>query len=149
MTTHLDGVTRAWLAAGPDADVPRMPDELARRLLRLEEYEHAHRDQWGNWEFAFSEANGAGRLWEPDIDRWLLDRRRELDPAAEPPWPGRRPFAICLSHDVDLIADAVTPRQALRSMRPTLRWFANAVRRSCVLRGRSGISDRDRQRAEL
>jgi hypothetical protein len=117
---HVDRTTRAWLGLPPASDAPRLPDDLARRLLRSEEYEYSHRDQWGNWEFAFSEANGAGRLWEPDIDRWLLDRRRELDPAAEPPWPGRRPFAICLSHDVDLIADAVTPRQALRSMRLSL-----------------------------
>jgi len=76
--THVDAVTRAWLglAAG---DVPQMPEPLARRLLRLEEYEHAHRDQWGNWEFGFCEAYRDSRLWEPDVERWLRDRQREAE----------------------------------------------------------------------
>lgn len=94
-----------------------MPDSLARRLLRCEEYDRPYRDQWGNWEFGFSEANSAGRLWEPDVDRWLRDQAPE---GARSRWPDGRPFAICLSHDVDLIADSVTPRQALRSMRLSL-----------------------------
>jgi hypothetical protein len=99
-----------------------MPDELARRLLRLEEYEHAHRDQWGNWEFAFCEAYREGRLWEPDVDRWLLQFR------TAPLWPEERAFAICLTHDVDLVAETLTPRQALRSMRLSLLGPQGAVR---------------------
>ena len=122
MTPDVDAVTRAWLAVGPEADVPRMPDELARRLLRLEEFEHAHRDQWGNWEFAFCEAYREGRLWEPDVDRWLAQFRTASL------WPDDRPFAICLTHDVDLVADQVTPRQALRSMRLSLLGPQGAVR---------------------
>jgi peptidoglycan/xylan/chitin deacetylase (PgdA/CDA1 family) len=122
VTTHVQAVTRAWLAAGSDAEVPRMPDELARRLLRLEEYERAHRDQWGNWEFAFCEAYREGRLWEPDVDRWLAQFR------TAPLWPDNRPFAVCLTHDVDLVADQVTPRQAIRSMRLSLLGPQGAVR---------------------
>jgi peptidoglycan/xylan/chitin deacetylase (PgdA/CDA1 family) len=118
---HVDALTRAWLGLSPERAVPQMPDQLARRLLRLEEYEHSHRDQWGNWEFAMCEAYREGRLWEPDVDRWLLDQRRELGPDAAPLWPDGRPFAICLSHDVDLVSEAVTPSQALRSMRLSLR----------------------------
>jgi hypothetical protein len=109
---HVDRLTRAW--AGHD--VPPMPDALARRLLRTEEYAQPHRDQWGNWEFAFCTAYREGRLWEPDVDRWLLEH---TDATAR--WPGGRRFAICLSHDVDLVSEAVTPRQALRSMRLSLR----------------------------
>ncbi len=122
MTTHVEAVTRAWLAAGSDADVPRMPDELARRLLRLEEYEHAHRDQWGNWEFAFCEAYRDGRLWEPDVDRWLAQHRTASL------WPDDRPFTICLTHDVDLVADRLTARQAIRSMRLSLLGPQGSVR---------------------
>jgi peptidoglycan/xylan/chitin deacetylase (PgdA/CDA1 family) len=122
VNTHVDAVIRTWLAAGADADVPRMPDELARRLLRLEEYEHAHRDQWGNWEFAFCEAYRQGRLWEPDVDRWLAQFR------TAPLWPDDRPFAICLTHDVDLVADQVTAKQAIRSMRLSLLGPQGAVR---------------------
>ena len=112
---HLDALTRVWLGLPAGQDVPSMPEPLARRLLRLEEYEHAGRDQWGNWEFAMCEAYREGRLWEPDVDRWLLENAE-----AAPRWPDGRSFAICLSHDVDLVSEAVTPSQALRSMRLSL-----------------------------
>ena len=113
--SHADALTRAWLGLPAGTDVPRMPDPLARRLLRLEEYEHPDRDQWGNWEFAMCEAYREGRLWEPDVDRWLLQNGD-----ATGRWPEGRQFAICLSHDVDLVSEAVTLRQALRSMRLSL-----------------------------
>jgi hypothetical protein len=109
---HIDALARAWLGLPAGRDVPTMPERLARRLLRAEEYEQSHRDQWGNWEFAFCDAYREGRLWEPDLDRWLLEVG-----GPEPLWPDGHPFAICLSHDVDLVSEAVTPRQALRSMR--------------------------------
>src|SRR5579864_5361021 len=112
---HVDAMTRAWLGLPPGHDVPSMPEPLARRLLRLEEYEHSARDQWGNWEFAMCEAYREGRLWEYDVDRWLLQHDD-----ATPRWPDGRPFSICLSHDVDLFSEAVTARQALRSMRLSL-----------------------------
>ena len=136
---HVDALTRAWLGLGPDREVAQLPDDLARRLLRIEEYEHSYRDQWGNWEFGLCAAFRAGRLWEPDIDRWLLDRRRELGNAVAPLWPEGRPFAMCLSHDVDLIAEAVTPRQAMRSMRLSL-LGAGASRRERMTRlARPGV----------
>jgi len=115
---HVDAIVRVWLGLAPDREVPTLPPALARRLLRLEEYEHRHRDQWGNWEFGFCEAMRDGRLWEPDVDRWVHEQRRALGTSS--PWPEGRPFAICLSHDVDLISDAVTPHQAWRSMRLSL-----------------------------
>jgi hypothetical protein len=111
---------RTWLGLRAGEDVPRLPDDLVRRLLRVEEYEHAHRDQWGNWEYGFCEAFRAGRLREPDIDRWLAEQRLAVGGSAHPLWPDSRPFAICLTHDVDLISTAVTPRQALRSMQTSL-----------------------------
>jgi hypothetical protein len=136
---HVDALTRAWLGIGRNQSIPQLPDDLARRLLRIEEHEHAHRDQWGNWEFGLCAAFRAGRLWEPDIDRWLLDTRRELGGAAGPLWPDGRPFAICVSHDVDLIAETVTPRQALRSMRLSL-LGAGASRRERITRlARPGV----------
>jgi len=113
---HVEMLTRAWLGLPRGRDAPLMPEQLARRLLRVEEYEHSARDQWGNWEFAMCEAYRQGRLWEPDIDRWLLQH----GDAALPRWPGGRQYAICLSHDVDLVSESVTPRQALRSMRLSL-----------------------------
>jgi len=137
---HLDSTTRAWLGLPASSDVPALPETLARRLLRLEELEQPHRDQWGNWEFGFCEAYRAGKLWEPEVDAWLVQQRREIGVGS--PWPGGRPFAICLSHDVDLIAEAVTPKQALRSMRlslldgsGTVRLARPVVRAARALRG--------------
>jgi len=123
----------------PHEDVPELPDELARRLLRLEEYEHAHRDRWGNWEFAFCEAYRAGRLWETDVDRWVADRRRELGGTARGLWPDGRPFAVCVTHDVDLIAEAVTLRQAARSARTSLLDAGGSRRERLVRLARPGV----------
>jgi len=128
---HVDSLTRAWLGR----EGPRLPDDLARRLLRIEEHEHAHRDQWGNWEFAFCEAYRTGRLWEPDVDRWLADKRGEGSAL----WPGGRPFAVCLSHDVDLVSESVTPRQALRSMRLSLLGAPTSRRDTIVRLARPGV----------
>jgi len=97
---HVDAFTRSWLGLPAGSEVPAMPEALARRLLRCEELERTERDQWGNWEFGFAEAHAEGRLWEPDVDRWLRDQGSE-----EARWPDGRPFAICLSHDVDLMAE--------------------------------------------
>ena len=136
---HADGLTRAWLGLGRDQEIPQLPDDLARRLLRFEEHEHSYRDQWGNWEFGLCAAFRAGRLWEPDIDRWLLDMRRALGGAAGPLWPDGRPFAICVSHDVDLIAETVTPRQALRSMRLSLLGAGASPRERITRLARPGV----------
>jgi peptidoglycan/xylan/chitin deacetylase (PgdA/CDA1 family) len=126
---HVDALTRTWLGLSAESDAPQLPDDLARRLLRTEEYEHWYRDQWGNWEFGLCEAHRSGRLWEPDVDRWLFEQRRDLGPAAVPLWPDARPFAICLSHDVDLVSNQVTPRQARRSMRLSLLGAGSSVTR--------------------
>jgi peptidoglycan/xylan/chitin deacetylase (PgdA/CDA1 family) len=121
---YLAATVRTWLGvpASASAAVPALPPELARRLLRDEEYEREHRDQWGCWEYGFCESYREGRLWEPDVDRWVTERRRELAASVqlEPLWPDGHEFAVFLSHDVDLVSDASTPAQTLRSMRASL-----------------------------
>ena len=133
---------RSWLGLPAGVEAPTLPDELARRLLRLEEYESPHRDQWGNWEFGFCEAYREGRLWEPDVDRWAAERRRELAASTElePLWPDWHEFAVCLTHDVDLISRVSTPRQALRSMRASLAGSGAQSRRERLVRlARPGV----------
>ena len=121
---YLEATVRAWLGVPADANVaiPPLPPELARRLLRLEEYERDHRDQWGCWEYGFCESFREGRLWEPDVDRWVAERRRELGRSVqlEPLWPDRRSFAVCMTHDVDLVSYQSTPAQVVRSIRSSL-----------------------------
>jgi hypothetical protein len=121
--------------------VPRLPEPLARRLLRAEEYEQPHRDQWGNWEFAFCESFRAGRLWEPEVDAWVARQRRAIAPTAElePLWPDDRAFAVCLTHDVDLLSRASTPKQVLRSLRTSLADPAETVRERVVRAARPAV----------
>lgn len=121
---HLEETVRGWLGlpASSSVPVPGLPDHLARLLLRTEEYERSHRDQWGCWEFGFGESFRRGRLLDPEIDRWVAEQRRTLSASVElePLWPDGHAFAVCLTHDVDLVSGASTPRQVARSMRAGL-----------------------------
>ena len=122
---YLDETVRTWLGLRRDdaTDVPRLPESLARRLLREEEYERTHRDQWGCWEYGFSESFRAGTLLVPEVDLWVTAERRRLADAGvrlAPLWPDGKQFALCLTHDVDLVSLASTPAQVLRSMRFSL-----------------------------
>jgi hypothetical protein len=119
---YVEETTRVWIGLPRAAEVPALPDPLARRFLRLEEVERPHRDQWGCWEASFGESFRDGRLWEPDVDAWVAARRAELAApvALEPLWPEGKPFAVCLTHDVDLVSSSLTPAQAVRSLRASL-----------------------------
>jgi len=139
LRAHLATTVRAWLGSSATEDVPELPDALARRLLRVEEYERSHRDRWGNWEFAYCDSLREGRLWEADVDRWVADRRRELGLRSGDLWPEARPFAVCLTHDVDLVSEAVTPQQALRSMRTSLNGGGASRHETLVRLARPGV----------
>jgi len=124
VVSYLEDTVRVWLGlpAASDVPVPQLPEALARRFLRVEEVENEHRDQWGCWEYGACEAFRRGALWEPEVDRWLAERRAELAGRTElePLWPDGKRFAVSLSHDVDLLSDTVTPGQALRGLRASL-----------------------------
>ena len=113
---YLDETVRVWLGLRePDVEVPRLPEQLARLLLRLEEHERPERDRWGCWDYAMSE--NAAELRIAPVDRWLAEQREELArrTTLEPLWPAGHSFAICLTHDVDVVSDRLTPTQVLRS----------------------------------
>ena len=142
---HVDALTRAWLGLSPDRDVPGCRTARAPAAPQLEEYEHSHRDQWGNWEFGFCKASAkAGSGSRTSIVGCSTDGASSAT-APSRSGPDGRPFAICLSHDVDLIADAVTPRQAFRSMRLSVLGESSSSRDpssvphgpQCALRGLS------------
>jgi hypothetical protein len=115
---YLDETVRVWLGlpASASVDPPTLPKSLARLFLRLEEYETDRRDRWGRWDFDQSENFHAGRHRDPEVDRWVAARRAELADTThlEPLWPDGRRFAVCLTHDVDLVSHRSTPRQAAR-----------------------------------
>jgi hypothetical protein len=110
---YLDETVRVWL--GLPEEPPSLPPALARLLLRLEEHESVHRDRWGRWEFGFSE-----QPLTPALDHWVAERRAELGAGLVPLWPDGQRFAVCLTHDVDLVSARSTPRQVLRSARAGL-----------------------------
>ena len=93
----------------PEATPPRVRNPRTNEtcvLLRVEEYEQVHRDQWGCWEHGFSENFWNGRLWVPEVDMWVLERERELSGRYHlaPRWPEGHRFAVCLTHDVDMVS---------------------------------------------
>jgi peptidoglycan/xylan/chitin deacetylase (PgdA/CDA1 family) len=122
--TYLEETVRQWLGLleSSGLEVPRLPAALARRFLREEEYERSYRDQWGCWEFGFSESFLDGTLLSPAIDQWAAEERRRLEQITTlvPLWPDGQPFVVCLGHDVDLVSTASTPRQVARSMQNSL-----------------------------
>lgn len=120
---HLDHLVRTWLGIRAEAvEAPQLPPHLARLVLRLEEVEQPERDSWGGWPFAASDNFRRGALYEPEIDLWLDQRRAELESqmSLEPRWPRGHRFAVCLTHDVDLVSLSSTPAQALRYARAGL-----------------------------
>jgi hypothetical protein len=124
LSRYLEETVRVWLGLATDAPVepPRLPDALARALLRLEEHDRADRDAWGRWDFHLSQQFEGAQIWEAPIDRWVADRRAELSTRTplEPLWPEARRFAVCLTHDVDLVSPRSTPLQVVRHARAGL-----------------------------
>lgn len=127
---HVDRSVRLWLglSRSADVDMPRLPTYLERRFLRIEEYERSGRDAWGCWDHSFSENFRDGTLAVPEVDRWLVNRRAELRArtSLEPLWPAGKRFAVCLTHDVDVLAARSTPRQVVRHATAGLRRGAGA-----------------------
>jgi peptidoglycan/xylan/chitin deacetylase (PgdA/CDA1 family) len=92
----------------PNRAAERLLETMFRELSRTPEVEVTARDMWGNWDFSFGESNLRGELYTPWLDKPLMELRRDLlqeNPRLEPEplWPEGKPFAVCLTHDVDLI----------------------------------------------
>lgn len=92
-------------------------EQVFRELSRTPEVENPIRDIWGNWDFSFGESNLRGELYEPWLDKPLVEIRRKLEAEhvhLEPLWPEGKRFALCLTHDVDLITTNTSFGAALR-----------------------------------
>jgi hypothetical protein len=115
---YLDETVRTWLGlpASAEVETPRLPGRLERRFLRIEEYERVSRDPWGCWDHTYSENFQDGTLNVPEVDHWLVRKREELGRTErlEQLWPAGKAFAVCLTHDVDVLTARSTPRQVLR-----------------------------------
>lgn len=108
------------LAKSEENLLPFPPQELIDLLLRKEEWKESKRDQWGNWEHTYSKNYQRGKLWEPELDLWVKDVRRDLLAQGIdliPTWPDDAPFSVCLTHDVDILSDTVSIKQGLRKLK--------------------------------
>jgi hypothetical protein len=136
-TAHVECFVRTVLGipASSADDLPRMPPHLSRLLLRSEELESEVRDQGGRWEYGHSENFRRGKLWEPEVDQWLVEARGRLGAAARTPlWPDGHAFVVCPTHDVDMVTRTWTPRQVMRSIRIALSGSRGTARAEAVLK---------------
>lgn len=85
-------------------------------LTRQEELNIKWRDQWGNWDWPFSEAHRRGEIYIPRLDNLLNNLRSKLENIKSPlpHWPDGKSFALCLTHDVDEINPHNNLRTGLR-----------------------------------
>jgi hypothetical protein len=93
--------------------LPQLPRDIVEtvfyELSRQEEYATSRRDLEGNWDWTFSEAQRRGELYVPHTDRclktWVCKHDSRLwTNARQRRWPQGKTFAICLTHDVDLVS---------------------------------------------
>ena len=97
---------RRWFSDAPAGELPATLTALVHHeLSRTEELTMPLRDQWGNWEWPFGRSAREGTLYRPFVDERLLAWRDAHAPALRrTPWPDERPFALCLTHDVDFVS---------------------------------------------
>lgn len=113
---YLRQTTGVWLGISPEqwqSSDHRLPEELSDILLRREESENPVRDQWGNWEFSYSSNYRSGQLWNPQVSQWIAETRQR-EGKTRSLWPRQHKFAVCLTHDVDLISSQMSFRQVVR-----------------------------------
>lgn len=94
-------------------------------LTRQEEVNSSARDQWGNWDWPYCDAQRRGELYTPWLDLPLAQLRHNQSTAPkttiEPLWPGNKPFALCLTHDVDDVPRVSGLRSMARSLQLAIR----------------------------
>ena len=72
-------------------------------------------------DFAFNALNPPGLIYRPVVDEHFLNNGGQ-----KPVWPDGKPFAVCLTHDVDMVS-LYCLRQALRLRRAQLSMVGSAL----------------------
>lgn len=75
-------------------------------------------------DYAFNVLNMLGLLYTPIVDEAHLSQA-----GRKPEWPKNKPFAACLTHDVDDVS-AYSFKQALRALRSPFNGLSNPVRKA-------------------
>jgi peptidoglycan/xylan/chitin deacetylase (PgdA/CDA1 family) len=117
--------------------------QIFEALSRYEEIATPIGDKWGCWDWQYSKANRRGELYIPRADRPLAQLRAEIQNQhpkwpLEPLWPDKKPFALCLTHDVDAVITHVGLRAISHTIRgdfgSNLRWRSRAGRARVLMR---------------
>ena len=113
---------RAWAQYPPGAE---LPEEFAELILGMNEVDCPFYDCRGNKDFQHNPLFWSGRVLEPVINQWVKEAPR-LDQGGQealaPIWPQGKKFAVCLTHDVDLVSSPAWESQA-RFLKSRLRIF--------------------------
>ena len=80
---------------------PELMERLFHEISREEEIASDRRDALGNWEWSFSNAQRAGKQYRPWLDEEI---QSVVGPPVQPRWPQGKKWALCLTHDVDLVS---------------------------------------------
>ena len=117
--SYLRKTLHLWLGlhSNSPCQLPKMPDVLERLFLRIEEVESSQRDRWGSWEHCYSDNYWRGRLWYPEVDEWTHNLRcklRKENVELQPLWPDDKPFAVCLTHDIDFLGNSLSAEHSER-----------------------------------
>lgn len=80
--------------------------------------------EWIVPDFAFNVLNPLGLLYRPVVDEAYL-----ADGGKKPTWPGGKAFAVCLTHDVDLVTQR-SLKQVWRMIREKLRRGENTLQKT-------------------
>ncbi|CRX38759.1 polysaccharide deacetylase family protein [Estrella lausannensis] len=97
-----------------------IPVTLREMLFRKEEFQPQEVDQWGNFEYAYSQNAKKGLLWSAEVDRFAKEERVRLTNEGvklEPLWPKGFRFALVLTHDVDHLDIRETTPLLFRSLK--------------------------------
>lgn len=106
----------------PLADVESaLCERVFRAISRQEELERQVRDEWGNWDWQYSDAQRRGELYLPWLDHDIMRfrdaaKRVNPKPLSVPLWPDGKRFALCLTHDVDRLGEHLGPVPAIRRL---------------------------------
>lgn len=95
----------AWVAPGANAFALFSAEErdwISDSLLRKEEFDLSHRDQWGNWDFNFTTED----YKVPYVDELVTRRLIEKGVSRQSIWPNGKKFAFWLTHDLDVVSSA-------------------------------------------
>ncbi len=66
-------------------------------------------------DFAYSPLNILGKLYEPIIDKYWIEKSKY-----KPIWPDKKPYAVCITHDVDHVSRYNFP-QNLRAIKKAIK----------------------------